>query len=69
VPWWNAVCGRAVRTPNVRWRPASANLDYLLSTFDDFKRTCLLSQNPTKLVEPEPRFNVVRLRGVSPTCM
>ena len=26
-------------------------------------------QNPTQFVEPMPRFNVVRVRGVSPTCM
>jgi hypothetical protein len=25
--------------------------------------------NPTQFVEPTPRFNVVRVRGVSPTCM
>ena len=44
------------------------SLDYLLSTFDDCKRTCQ-PQNPTQFVEPTPRFNVVIVRGVSPTCM
>src|SRR6478735_4758182 len=62
------LCAAAVRTPNVRrGRPASVSRTKPLSTFDGFKRTCLFPQNPTQFVEPEPRFNVVRLRGVSPT--
>ena len=64
------MCAAAVRTPNVRrGRPSSASRTRPLSTFDGFKRTCLFPQNPTQFVEPEPRFNVVRPRGVSPTCM
>ena len=64
------LCAAAVRTPNVRrGRPANVSRTKPLSTFDGFKRTCLFPQNPTQFVEPEPRFNVVRLRGVSPTCM
>ena len=64
------LCAAAVRTPNVRrGRPASVSRTKPLSTFDGFKRTCLFPQNPTQFVEPEPRFDVVRLRGVSPTCI
>src|SRR3954467_4040275 len=33
------------------------------------RRNMPCRKNPTQFVEPMPRFNVVRVRGVSPTCM
>ncbi len=51
-----------------RGHDASVSLDYLPIHVRRLQAN-MPAANPTQVVEPTPTFNVVRVRGVSPTCM